>query len=157
MGHPPPLDGPEVPPLPVLVAQSQALLAIESAQSPAALAAELSQLQAKLDLNFPGFSVTPPNISLTMPQVDLGIDASVHLAASFSLATPSFEFCGFGLPSFSFNLAFVFDFDFSVLFAFPPAFFFVLELPCGFAIPIGVGPGGGRVGAPVPEFGAEFE
>lgn len=156
MGLPPPPDGPDVPPLLVLIAQEKARAVLETATDPVEAAQQILAIQAELDLALPGFSVTPPGVSIEIPQLSFQLPG-FHFAAAFALKTPSFEFCGFGLPSFSFNLAFVLDLDLGLLFQFPPAFFFVLELPCGFAIPIGTPSGGGRQASPVPEFGAEFD
>ncbi len=87
--------------------------------------------------------------------VRLALNPNFNLAAALDFTTPSFEICGFGIPSFKF--AFAIDFNFAFLFQFPPTLLFALQLPCGFALQVSLGPGGGRASNPAPTFGAEFE
>lgn len=84
---------------------------------------------------------SPPPINYPSPSASAGVDAS----AGFSPAPSGALLCGFGLPLFTFNVAFRLP-KFPP-FPFPPTFAFFLALNCDLSDPIDAhfAYGGGRV------------
>lgn len=154
MGFSPPLDavptpGNPLPPLPGTVASFVASL------PPLGALNDLSEavLEAKAEIAN-ALALVNQKATDALRLARILLNPSFLLSAAASFTTPSFELCGFGIPKFTF--AFAINLNFTFLFNFPPNLLFTLQLPCGFALQISLGSGGGRTGNPPPQFGIEF-
>jgi len=94
----------------------------------------------------------PPPEDAPPPEQQAGASAD----AGFEPSPSGASICGFGLPSFVFNLS-IFIPGFPP-FGFPPTFDFLIGLSCDLSNPISasVGFGGGRVSNTNPEADPEF-
>ena len=83
--------------------------------------------------------------------------ASASADASFEPSPSGATLCGFGFPTFTFNLTF--RLPAFPPFAFPPLFNFLIQLNCDLSDPIDAefSFGGGRVGTQDPDADEEFD